>query len=228
MNAKDFELDYFQLYDIENPEDISRYSPSVRLKGQFDEEPEWARLQVLKKFANPVSKNGEEVFDKNAHVTLYNLYSSDQRIIRHVTVANQFGEQEIVIYHAVGLLAPALKARQGRRFTQPTKLDHYKVYRVINGQQVEKSVKLEDQFHARATKVRHPIALAVPVTKEHYGHVHAIHNPKAHLVIYLVEHSKDMPDVIHARDQFGIHPYLKMGVSYLLAVPSKKVDWKEG
>jgi hypothetical protein len=42
-----------------------------------------------------------------------------------------------------------------------------------------------------------------------------------------VQPSKDIPDVIDARDQFGTHRYLKMGVSYLLAVPSKKVEWRE-
>jgi hypothetical protein len=226
MNAKEFQLDYFQIYDLEVPKDVREFSPSVMLKGQFDQEPELAKPQFLKKFANPVSKNGEAIFDKNAHLTWYNLTSYDPTIGRNVKVANQFGEQEIVIYGVVGLLVPALKRKPGSVFPEPTKLGHYKIYRVIDGQRVGKPVKLEDQFHKREAEVYDPVAFAVPVSKEHHGRVFPIHNKNAHLTIYKVKPSKDMPDVIDARDQFGLHRYLKMGRSYLLAVPSKKVQWK--
>ena len=65
------------------------------------------------------------------------------------------------------------------------------------------------------------------MTKELYGKVFPIHNHEANLTIYKVTPSQDMPDVIDVRDQFGVHRCLKMGQSYLLAVPSKKVEWKE-
>jgi hypothetical protein len=226
MNAKEFKLDYFQFYDIENPRDVSGFSQSVMLKGQFDEEPEWAKPQVLKRFANPVSKNGEAIFNKNDHLTWYSLYSYDPIVSRHVEVANQFGEQEFVIYGVVGLLVPARKREKpGSVFSNPTKLDHYKVYNVIDRQEVVgKSFKFEDQFHTREAKVYDPVAFAVPVSKEHHGRVFPIHNMNAHLTIYKMKPSRDMPDVIDARDQFGLHRYLKMGVSHLLAVPSKKSE----
>lgn len=231
MNARKLQLDYFQIYDIEIPKDVRELSPKVRLRGQFDtEEGEWAKPQFLKKFANPVSKNGEPIFDKIAHLTWYNMNSTDPAVLRNVTIENQFGKQVILTYDVRGLLVPALKRKPGSVFPRPTKLklDHYKIYRVINVKRVDKSVKLEDQFHKREATVYHPVAFAVPVSKEHHGKVFPIHNSKAHLTIYQVEQSKDMPDMIDARDQFGLHRYLKMGVSYLLAVPSKKLEVKEG
>jgi hypothetical protein len=231
MNAKDFKLDYFQFYDIENPKDIRELSPLIRLRGQFDkEEPESAKPQFLKKFANPVSKNGEPIFDKNAHLNWYNLTSSDPRIVRHVKVANQFCEQgqELMTYGVIALLAPAQKRKARGEFTRPTKLDHFKIYRVINEQRVDKPpIKLVDQFHSREASVYRPVAFAVPVTKTVNDKAYSIHNHESHLTIYQVTPSKDIQDVIDARDQFGTHRSLKMGVSYLLAVPSKKVEWKE-
>jgi hypothetical protein len=152
MNAKDFKLDYFQFYDIEIPKDVRELSPLVRLQGQFDKEgPEWAKPQYLKKFANPVSKNGEAIFDKNAHLTWYNLTSSDPIKDRwRVKVANQFYEhgQELRIAGVRALLVPAQKRKPRGEFTKPAKLDHYKVYRVIDEQGVvNRAYKLEDQFH---------------------------------------------------------------------------------
>lgn len=231
MNANEFKLDYFQFYDIEIPQDVRELSPPVRLQGQFDKEvPEWAKPHYLKKFANPVSKNGEAIVDKNAHLTWYNLTSSDPKVARHVKIANQFCKrgQELMIYDVVAMLVPAQKRKLRGTFTPPAKLDHYKVYRVINEQRLdEPNIKLADQFHKREAAVYRPVAFAVPVTKEVHGKVFSIHNHEAHLTVYHVQPSKDIPDVIDARDQFGTHRYLKMGVSYLLAVPSKKVEWRE-
>lgn len=239
MNAKEFKLDYFQFYDIEIPKDVRELSPLVRLQGQFDEEePEWAKPQYLKKFANPVSKNGETIFDKNAHLTWYDVTSSDPKLSGSVKVANQFYEhgQEFGLGAVVAMLVPAQK-RETRDvftrpevFTKPTKLDHYKVYLARFRQQSSQldPVILKDQFQKRNdVYVYNPTFFAVPVTKDNNGKVFPIQNPNAHLTIYQVAYSKDMPNVIDARDQFGTHRYLKMGVSYLLAVPSKKVEWKE-
>jgi hypothetical protein len=231
MNAKEFKLDYFQFYDIEIPKDVRELSPLVRLQGQFDQDgPERAKPQYLKKFANPVSKNGEAIFDKNAHLTWYNLTSSDPIVTRKVTVVNQFWEREreLRIADVRALLVPAQKRKPRGEFTKPAKLDHYKVYRVIDEQGVDnRAYKLEDQFHNREVTVYRPFAFAVPVTKEIDGKVFPIHNHEAHLTIYEVTRSRDMPNVIDARDQFGVHRYLKMGKSYLLAVPSRKIEWKE-
>ena len=231
MNAKDMKLDYFQFYDLEEPKVLGELSPLITMKGQFDEDhPEWARPRLLRRFGNPVSKNGEPIFDKNAHLTWYKISSSDRRVRRSVTVANQFWKkgQGLVIYDVVAMLVPAQKRMPRGEFTKPAKLGHYKVYQVINEQQVgSPPVKLVDQFEEREAQIYRAVAFAVPVTKELHGKEFPIQNPKAHLTIFSVSRSDDMPNVIDARDQFGTYRNLRMGASYLLAVPSKKIDWKE-
>lgn len=231
MNAKEFKLDYFEFYDLEEPKELGELSPLITLRGQFDEDhPEWTRPRVLRRFGNPVSKNGEPIFDKNAHLTWYNITSSDPVTRRSVTVANQFWKkgQELVTFEARAMLVPAQKRVPGGEFTKPAKLGHYKVYSVLNEAHVQgPPVKLADQFQDREAEVYRAVAFAVPVTKELHGKEYPIINPRAHLTIFKVRYSNEMPTVIVARDQFGTHRRLKIGVSYLLAVPSKKIDWKE-
>ena len=231
MTAKDLKLDYFQFYALENPKDVREFSTSVKLKGQFDEEAEWAKLAALTLFGNPVAKNNEEIFDKNAHLAWYKLLKSTDPFEKlEVHLENQFGTQKILIYGVRAVLVPAQKASVilPTRFSKPTRLDHYKIYRVIEGEPVNKPIDLEDQFHRRETGVDYPTGFAVPVTKEHHGKTFPIHNAKAHLTIYRMKPpSGDMRHVINVRDQFGTYRYLKIGVSYLLGVPSKKLKWKK-
>jgi hypothetical protein len=235
MTAKDLQLDYFQFYALENPKDVRELSPAVMLKGQFDEEAEWAKLASLTLFGNPVAKNKEAIFDKNAHLAWYKLLKiTDPFEKLTVQIENQFGRQEILIYDVRAVLVPAQKAivklieLPGRsKFSRPTKLDHYKIYRVIEGKPVNKPIHLEDQFHRMETGVYFPTGFAVPVTKEHHGKTSPIHNAKAHLTIYQMKPSGDMRQVINVRDQFGTYRYLKIGVSYLLGVPSKKLKWRK-
>ena len=70
MNAKDLKLDYFQFYDVAN----QILNEVILVQGQFDEEPERIRLTYLNLFANPVSKNGEELYNRHAHLIWYNVF----------------------------------------------------------------------------------------------------------------------------------------------------------
>ncbi len=219
MNAQDLKLDYFQVYDISN----QRVRYSVTLKGQFDKEPKKSELVVLDWFANNVSKNGEPIFDRNAHLTCYYLYQPLAEPARVVVVENQFGMQEIRIGHIHALLTPAEKIEKGSEF--PDKLDHYKIYRVLDGKPVGKVVKLKDQFGASEAQVTYPYAFAVPAKKEHAGKVFSIYNEKAHLTIYKIS-PREIIKKVTVRDQFS-RRYRSIEVlrSILLAVPSIKVKW---
>ena len=230
MNAVDLGLDYFQIYELERPVDVSRAGELVALQGQFDEEAEKARPVCMIRFADRVRKNNEELYDKNAHLTWYRLgWRTDPRVIRHVTIANQFTkEQELEIHQVIGLLVPArMRTGHRRAFSKETRLDHYKVYEAFGPQVDAPPIELEDQFHRRQTRVYYPVAFAVPVWKEHKERFDIL-NEKAHLTIYRVDTSRDLPIVIDTLDQFFPLRGLKLGVSRLLAVPSKKLDWKEG
>ena len=221
MNAQELKLDYFQIYDIAN----QRVRYSVTLQGQFDQEPKKSELVILDWFANTVSKNGEPIFDRNAHLTCYYLYQPIPEPTRVVLLENQFGTQEIYIGHIRGLLTPAEKIERGSEF--PDKLDHYKIYRVLDGKPVDRGVKLKDQFGTSEAKVTYPYAFAVPVKKEHVGKVFSVHNERAHLTIYNISH-REIAKKSMVRDQFSRrYRYVEIIRSILLAVPSVKVKWGE-
>ena len=52
MTAQELKLDYFNIYDVAN----QRAGYTVGLQGQFDKQPEQAKLTYLSFFANPTSK----------------------------------------------------------------------------------------------------------------------------------------------------------------------------
>jgi hypothetical protein len=219
MNAKQLKLDYFKVYDIEN----NTLQDKVLLEGQFDKEPDRALLLVLNHFANAVSKNGEPIFNKNAHLTWYAIQQDFAEPTRQIVAENQFGKQKFLIGRALFLLAPAKKFEPGS--VAPKGLDHFKVYQVLEGQPVNKSVKLQDQFGADEVKVGAPLLFGTPVKKVHAGTSVAIANPKAHLVIYGVT-PRSLQKTVEVSDQF-MHRRLHTLRSTWLATPSLKLEWKQ-
>ncbi len=219
MTAKELRLDYFNFYDVPNQD--AGYV--VALQGQFDRQPERVRCNYVNLFANPVSKNGEPIYDKNAHFMWYDLYDPVPDPIRAVKFENQFGRQEAYIGRTYALLAPAQKRFRGSVF--PEKLDHYKVYCVLRAARVEKGVKLKDQFGSCEAKVYDPVFFAVPVKKWWEGQTYGIHNEKAHLVLYRTYPACAGKPLV-ARDQFSARS-LQAYRSVLLGVPSVKTGWKE-
>jgi hypothetical protein len=243
MNAQDLQLDYFKIYDVVDYE--AEFQGG--LQGQFDVEPTEARLLFLTGFANRASKNGEPLYDPNAHLTWYQLYQPGLRRIPtwFVTVENQFGTQEISIglnawrertrirelrpfvHPTAGqytLLAPAQKGEEGEF---PVDLNYFKLYWVVEGEPVDRRVRLQDQFGREEVEVADPIAFGVPVRVLYQQQVYPIHHSEAHLVIYQIEQRKlESPLTRTVVDQFGTRDLSFRG-SIALAVPSVKVDWKE-
>ncbi|HEY3115516.1 MAG TPA: hypothetical protein VGK54_02125 [Chloroflexota bacterium] len=125
MTAKELNLDYFKFYDVENREAAA----DLLLRGQFDRRPQKTRLRLLDFFANPVSKNGEPLYDKNAHLAWYRGVQPSEPI-RRVLLENQFGKFDIRTGTGDGLLVPTQKIERGSAF--PGQLDHYKVYRLVD------------------------------------------------------------------------------------------------
>lgn len=218
MTAKDFKLDYFQFYDVAN----QILHQSILAQGQFDEEPEVIGLTYLNLFANPVSKNGEDLYNRHAHLIWYNVFDPVPEPTRIVVFANQFGEQKILTGSTIGFLSPTQKYERGSKF--PKELDHFKVYRVLQGEGVDKKVKLKDQFASTEVAVYYPIAFAVPVRKQHGHASFGVHNRDAHLAIYRIT-PRSLEKPVRARDQFGRHQ-LHVYRSILLAAPSKKLKWQ--
>lgn len=219
MNSRELRVDHFQFYDVPN----RRVRRPLALKGLFDKGPVPGELTFLDMFANPVMKNGEEVYDRNAHLNMYYLYGSGEEPMRVVWAHNQYGEQKMYIGNPARLLVPTHKYEEGLYF--PKELDHYKLYRVVETEPMVTEVKLEDQFDGREAKLSGPVAYAVPVEKEYRDRHYPIFREEVHLTIYRLSPHR-LNREVRVRDQFGgyvVGPFSAL----LLAVPGLCEGWEE-
>jgi hypothetical protein len=137
---------------------------------------------------------------------------------------NQFGKFDIRTGTGYGLLVPTQKVEQGSVF--PNELDHYKVYRLLDAEQVPaKVLALRDQFGNDEVKLRLPLYFAVPVTKRHGDKTDPIHNERAHLLIFSIT-TRDLQKTIKLRNQFARGPAVRVVRSLMLGAPSLKLEWK--
>jgi hypothetical protein len=220
MTAKELKLDYFKFYDVENRE----AEGDVLLRGQFDQRPQKMRLRLLDYFANPVSKNGEALNDKNAHLAWYRGVQPPEPP-RQVVLENQFGKFDIRTGTGYGLLVPTQKVEQGSEF--PKELDHYKVYRLLDVEGVpDKPLKLRDQFGGDEVKLRLPLYFAVPVIKRVGEKTYPIQNERAHLLIFSIT-TREVQKAIKLRNQFARGASVKVIRSLMLGAPSLKLEWKQ-
>lgn len=218
----DFQLDHFRLYDVQPY--FSGATPI--LKGQFDGLERPAVVGQLRQFANPVSKDGEAIKDRNRHFTIYDAQTTFPDPLRAVHVQNQFGDQDLLIDHLLFLLVPAQKIEPGLDF--PDTLDHYKGYRVFSGPVINRTVSLADQFGEEdGVLVLEPLVFCVPSLKRYGGRLEEIKNPTDHLTIYRIV-GRDFHTARDVRDQFFPQPIqLAIFRSPALAVPSlKDEDWR--
>jgi hypothetical protein len=141
-----------------------------------------------------------------------------------VILENQFGRFDIRTGTGYGLLVPTQKLEQGSVF--PKELDHYKVYRLTDVEQVpDKVLKLKDQFGGSEVKLRLPLYFAVPVTKRHGDRTEPIHNERAHLLIFSIT-TQEVQKTIKLRNQFARGISVRVVRSLMLAAPSLKREWK--
>lgn len=212
-----FKIDHFRAYDI----DGVTVDFTVALKGQFDKDFRKHRLVALEHFANPVNKNEEGMINDQAHQTWYGFHPEDVGEPRRaVRLSNQFGEQKIEIGDAGVLITPAEKFEPGSSF--PKRQDHYKCYRVEEGDPINRTVTLRDQFLRNRVRVLEPLLFGVPVAK-HYKELEPIVNEVAHLTIYRLE-PRDNHKRRGVRDQFDEYK-LEILETALLAVPTLKRKW---
>jgi hypothetical protein len=174
-------------------------------------------VKAIKFFANPVSKDGEDIYDDSTHLTWYELEDAGSQVKRSVTFSNQFGTQKWTIGKPVFLLVPTEKIEKGG--AEPDKTMHFKCYEVLQGEFLERKVTLEDQFGKETEVVVKPMYFCTPVKKndEEAG--------KKHLVCYLIE-SKESERLVKIRNQFGEYD-LKLEKGLMLCVPSDKKEVEE-
>jgi BarA-like signal transduction histidine kinase len=223
MDAKTLKLDYFQVYDVVDRPVDPEQAGKLQLKGQFDKGRVSMVLKHLDFFANPVSKNGEPLFDKQAHLAWY-VGAQPAEPARVVSLENQFGKFEIQIGRGRGLLVPTQKIEPGS--VLPRELDHYKVYQVLHiSKPLQQAMRLRDQFRASEARLTSALFFAVPVQKWHNAATQVIQNPKTHLLIVGIS-PRPIEKAITIRNQFVKRAQLSVQRSVMLAIPSVKRGWK--
>ena len=213
-------VDHFKFYRLQETDSDLDVSFNVSLRGQFDANLVPATLDELVLFGTPVNKNGEGIISDDNHMTIYDFALSQPQPIRTLGISNQFfASTTLQIAQAIGLMVPTQKIVPGNH-EPPQGLDHYKLYRVINGEAPMVNVSLEDQFMSENNVVGTPMVFGVPCAKLHNGELNPINNPVDHLVIYRLE-NRNLNVAVESSDQFGDCSFSARRCKFL-AVPTMK------
>lgn len=224
FNCNGTYTDHFKVYLAKGLTPIKEFQ--VKLKDQFDKQPLSATVFNVNFFANPVSKNEGKINDANAHLTWYQIRQIAVQP-RSVEFQNQFGRQQCELGEADYLLVPTQKMEPGS--AMPKKLNHFKAYKVLNSDDLNRQVILVDQFDKKLQQKESAVVskllyFCTPVEKNN----EPIFDKENHLAVYLIKSigSEHLPLNILIKNQFETDS-LRVEKSYMLAVPSKKLSYKE-
>jgi hypothetical protein len=222
-------LDHFKFYQVVGGPHVDVVLPKVG--DQFYTGVEEVEVGSLRYFGNPVAKTHDgvvtEIGDTDHHLTLYDITTPT---VQHwaVEVDNQFGPQELTVTGPVMLAVPTLKEGHG----PPMWLDHFLLYRVIDGEDVQVTVDLEDQWHKESdVEVYHPVYFANPAGKIspyvdwNPSDPLIIQNPDEHLVFYQIA-GEPYQGNVGIQNQFHQQEILSVSEAELLAVPSQKIGFE--
>lgn len=216
-------LDHFKFYRARETDSDLSVNINVELQGQFENNFRPAVLSELVMFGAAVDKREEGIIDDDNHLTWYDFMQDTPEPIRDLTISNQFfANSNMRIAQGVGLLVPAHKLDPGNH-EAPQGLDHYKLYRVVQGEQpANVAVSLKDQFvDEPSVQIGPPLLFGVPVAKRLNGNVEPIINAQDHLVLYrLPPAPNNIP--VRSRDQFGEFAF-NIRRRKFLAVPTLKL-----
>jgi hypothetical protein len=227
-------LDHFKFYEVVGGPDADVVLPKVG--DQFYTGVQEVEVQSLRYFGNPVAKTDDGVLTPieypNYHLTLYDITTPTiQNWV--VEVDNQFGRQELTVSGPVMLAVPTWKEGHG----WPRWLDHFLLYKVIEGEDVQVTVDLEDQWHKESdVEVHRPVYFANPAGKINpyvdWGPNDPliIQNPDEHLVFYEIV-GESYQGNVQIRNQLLVlqEEWETLSVSdpELLAVPSEKISFEQ-
>ncbi len=207
-------LDHFLCYTA----DFTEFQPDpVRLLlDQFVGSP--TRVFEPNHLCNPVAKNQLPIFDRNAHLVLYDLqpHIATGATSAPVVVRNQFGTQTFNVGNRDLLAVPTRKNQQG----PPLALDHYACHG-ITGNQLNVPVALQDQFGNANTVVTRPLLLCNPAAKVHNGQLTVVQDRRWHLVCYGLQSTPFNPVTATTANQFGQATAVARERG-MLCVPSQK------
>jgi hypothetical protein len=196
-------------------------SRTVYLNDQFGRDT--ASTNIMEVLANPAEKQVPgggvyPIFDSRLHYTWWLLNNRPVNI--PVTVANQFGEQQLTLNLVTYLWNPALKNETG---AVPLE-NHYKCYR-CSGAPVNRQVTLRDQFGIQQTTATNPVYFCNPTEKIVPGQPpHPIVDPNQHYVCYDLSPTHSIQPTVNVTDQFVSNVSVQLFGGYYLCVPTAKVD----
>ena len=172
---------------------------------------------VLDKFATPVQKNGEPMFNAMMHQTWWQIH--DPQPVWEVVLDNQFGLQTWQVTDGRYLVLPALKF-------DPSPIppwNHYKCYDAV-GPPVDIPVVLVDQFWTYEGIAALPEQFCNPCQKEVFeGEIYPIIEPEVHLACYRLEPAEIVAFAADAFDQFGMWPVMLEETCWL-CLPTEKLQ----
>ena len=204
-------IDHYKVYDAQGP----WFPGPIELRDQFGVRTIF-ELQ-LTRFATPVSKNGEGMYDPVAHQSWWEFRHPEP--LRQIIAQDQFGTEDWLLGDAVYLLNPALK-NMGPNDPLP-ELNHYTCYEA-QGPPVMLEVMLVDQFDEVIVFVMEAKYFCNPCEKvAPDGIVYPIIDPDAHLTVYYVENPLPYDIQVRIRDQFVDEPLVLLG-NHFLCVPAIK------
>jgi len=226
-------LDHFKFYEVVGGPDADVLLPKVG--DQFYTGVEEVEVESLRYFGNPVAKTYDgtltSIGDPDHHLTLYDITTPTvQNWV--VEFDNQFGKQELTVSGPVMLAVPTQKEEHD----PPVWLDHFLLYKVTNGVNLQVTVDLEDQWHKESdVEVYRPVYFANPAGKIppnvdwFPGMALYIENPDEHLVFYEIVGESYQGNVGILNQLFREPEMETISVSdpELLAVPSEKISFEE-
>jgi hypothetical protein len=138
----------------------------------------------LDKFANPVQKNDEPIFNQMLHQTWWLIDDPVEPCNeRLVGLDNQFGRQDWYVSHGRYLVLPATKNTPG---VPPPTWNHYKCYEAL-GPALNITVVLTDQFGMHNFTLTDPAYFCNPCEKTVDGIVYPIIENLPHLACYFLQ-----------------------------------------
>ena len=222
---------HFKLYVVKSEEPFKPVV--VGLKDQFDKEPHKVELVTISYFANPVEKIHNRVTYRiefpNAHLTWYKFKTDLKPVKRVVKIKNQFGEQKLVLEEAIFLAVPTQKIVPGS--AMPKEFNHFKAYRVVEGDFKPAEVILKDQFDEKPIKVKviKPFLFCNPVEKIKGREKTPIFNKYYHLTCYYIDPkglASSAPKSLGIVNQLGKNRLYPQQY-FVLCVPTEKLAVEE-
>ena len=221
-------LEHFKFYEVVNGPDADVLLPQV--EDQFYTGIQEVEVQSLRYFGNPVVKTHDgtltPIGDSDRHLALYDITTPvTQNWL--VSVDNQFGRDVLTVTGPVMLAVPTWKEEHGF----PAWLDHYLLYKVIEGADVQEVVDLEDQWHKESqVEVHRPVYFANPAGKASPyvdwgpGMPLIIENTEDHMVLYEIVGETFQKDVKILNQLHQQWQTISVEEAQFLAVPTEKIS----